>query len=95
MAMMEANERSRVVIIGGGFGGLEAAKALRKVPVDVTLIDRSNHHLFYLVGFKNRVFVLLQWIWAYVVFRRGARLITGRTAKVALRKRRSSPAEAA
>ncbi|MEM7675394.1 MAG: NAD(P)/FAD-dependent oxidoreductase [Myxococcota bacterium] len=34
-------------------------------------------HLFYLVGFKNRVFVLLQWIWAYVVFRRGARLITG------------------
>ena len=36
-------------------------------------------HLFYLVGFKNRVFVLLQWIWSYVVFRRGARLITGHT----------------
>ena len=34
-------------------------------------------HLFYLVGFKNRVFVLLQWIWSYVVYRRGARLITG------------------
>jgi len=36
----------RVVIIGGGFGGLNAAKALRRAPVDVTLIDRRNFHLF-------------------------------------------------
>src|SRR6185503_10088693 len=36
----------RVVIIGGGFGGLEAAKALRKADVRVTLLDRQNHHLF-------------------------------------------------
>jgi NADH:ubiquinone reductase (H+-translocating) len=36
----------RVVIIGGGFGGLQAAKALRKAPVAITLIDRRNHHLF-------------------------------------------------
>jgi NADH dehydrogenase len=36
----------RVVIIGGGFGGLYAAKALRHAPVDVTLIDRRNFHLF-------------------------------------------------
>ena len=35
-----------VVIIGGGFGGLEAAKALRRAPVRVTLLDRQNHHLF-------------------------------------------------
>src|SRR5215475_8229768 len=35
-----------VVIVGGGFGGLEAARALWKAPVQVTLIDRSNHHLF-------------------------------------------------
>jgi NADH dehydrogenase len=35
-----------VVIIGGGFGGLEAAKRLGKAPVRVTLIDRRNHHLF-------------------------------------------------
>lgn len=35
-----------VVIVGGGFGGLRAAKALRNVPVRVTLIDRNNHHLF-------------------------------------------------
>ena len=36
----------RVVIIGGGFGGLYAARALRNAPVRVTLIDRRNHHLF-------------------------------------------------
>src|SRR5215813_4850805 len=35
-----------VVIIGGGFGGLNAAKALRKSPVRVTVVDRHNHHLF-------------------------------------------------
>jgi NADH dehydrogenase len=34
------------VIVGGGFGGLYAAKALRRAPVDVTLIDRRNHHTF-------------------------------------------------
>jgi NADH dehydrogenase len=38
--------RHRVVIIGGGFGGLYAARALRKAPVDITLIDRRNFHLF-------------------------------------------------
>lgn len=38
--------RHHVVIVGGGFGGLCAARALRKVPVQVTLIDRRNHHLF-------------------------------------------------
>ena len=36
----------RVVIVGGGFGGLAVAKALRKAPVEVILIDRENHHLF-------------------------------------------------
>ena len=36
----------RVVIVGGGFGGLFAARFLRRAPVDVTLIDRVNHHLF-------------------------------------------------
>jgi NADH:ubiquinone reductase (H+-translocating) len=36
----------RVVIVGGGFGGLAAAKALRKTNTDVILIDRQNHHLF-------------------------------------------------
>ena len=38
--------RPRVVVIGGGFGGLYAAKMLRKLPVDVTIVDRRNFHLF-------------------------------------------------
>jgi NADH dehydrogenase len=38
--------RHRVVILGGGFGGLRAARALRRAPVDVTLIDRRNYYLF-------------------------------------------------
>ncbi|RYY48204.1 MAG: NAD(P)/FAD-dependent oxidoreductase, partial [Comamonadaceae bacterium] len=37
---------ARVIIIGCGFGGLEAARALRDAPVAITLVDRSNHHLF-------------------------------------------------
>jgi NADH dehydrogenase len=42
-----ANVRApRVVIVGGGFGGLAAAKALRKAPAQIMLIDRTNHHLF-------------------------------------------------
>src|SRR6201982_318473 len=35
-----------VVIVGGGFGGLAAAKGLKRSPVNVLLIDRSNHHVF-------------------------------------------------
>jgi NADH dehydrogenase len=38
--------RHRVVIVGGGFGGLSAALAFRRAPVDVTLVDRCNFHLF-------------------------------------------------
>jgi len=38
--------RPHVVIIGGGFGGLAAARALKDAPVRITLIDRRNHHLF-------------------------------------------------
>ena len=38
--------RPHVVIIGAGFGGLFAVRALRRAPVDVTVIDRTNHHLF-------------------------------------------------
>ncbi len=41
-----ASSRPRIVIIGCGFGGLEAARALRRADVDITLVDRTNHHLF-------------------------------------------------
>jgi NADH dehydrogenase FAD-containing subunit len=44
--MKERPQRPRVVIIGGGFGGLYAAKALANEAVEVTLIDRKNHHIF-------------------------------------------------
>src|ERR1700743_1944231 len=42
------NEASahRVVVVGGGFGGLQAALSLRNAPVEITLIDRRNFHLF-------------------------------------------------
>lgn len=36
----------RVVIIGGGFGGLEAARALARLPLEITVVDKRNHHLF-------------------------------------------------
>ena len=44
--MTSPDPRPHVVIIGAGFAGLEAAKALGDAPVDVTLIDRHNYHLF-------------------------------------------------
>src|SRR5256885_10239908 len=42
----QTSKTPRVVIVGGGFGGLAAAKALGKAPVEVILIDRTNHHVF-------------------------------------------------
>ena len=41
-----SNSRHRVVVVGGGFGGLQAALKLARMPVEVTLIDRRNFHLF-------------------------------------------------
>ena len=46
MANGTNQKRPRVIIVGGGFGGLAAARALRDAPVDVVVIDRSNHYLF-------------------------------------------------
>ena len=43
---MTSDGAHRVVIVGGGFGGLQAARGLRGAPVDITLIDRRNFHLF-------------------------------------------------
>ncbi len=44
--MKEKSQRPRVLVIGGGFGGLYATKALSNEAVEVTLIDRKNHHTF-------------------------------------------------
>jgi NADH:quinone reductase (non-electrogenic) len=46
MTTSETDSAPRVVIVGGGFGGLAAAKALRKTDARVVLIDRQNHHVF-------------------------------------------------
>jgi len=46
VARRPATGRPTVVIVGAGFGGLRAARALRKAPVDVVLVDRHNYHLF-------------------------------------------------
>src|ERR1700759_1937872 len=43
---MKSSARPRVVVIGGGFGGLKAAEVLARLPVDVTIVDRKNHHTF-------------------------------------------------
>ena len=43
---MSTDHQPRVVIIGAGFGGLNAARALKDAPVRVIVIDRQNHHLF-------------------------------------------------
>ena len=40
------DRKKTVVIVGAGFGGLEAAKALRRAPVDVIVVDKQNHHCF-------------------------------------------------
>src|SRR5262247_2287815 len=46
MSMATVAKTHRVVVIGGGFGGLQATQCLKRVPVTVTLIDRRNFHLF-------------------------------------------------
>jgi NADH dehydrogenase len=46
MSDLSAAPNPRVVIVGGGFGGLSFAKGLANAPFDITLIDRNNHHLF-------------------------------------------------
>ena len=53
-AEREVRERiPHVVIVGGGFGGLAAAKALKHTPAHVTLIDRTKHHLFQPLFYRN------------------------------------------
>jgi 2-polyprenyl-6-methoxyphenol hydroxylase-like FAD-dependent oxidoreductase len=64
--------RHRVLIVGGGFGGLAAAKALKRAPVEVTLVDRANHHLFQPL---LRLVTLTRWLWSLLARDRGQRVI--------------------
>ena len=53
------NDRNpRVVIVGGGFGGVAAAKALKNSPARVVLVDRTNHHLFQPLLYQVAISVL-------------------------------------
>ena len=58
-----ARERPHVVIVGAGFGGLEAAKALSPAPVSVTVIDRQNHHCFQPLLYQVATAALLRPTW--------------------------------
>ena len=44
--MESSNSRKKLIVIGGGFAGLNLIKSLKKAPIDITLIDKRNHHLF-------------------------------------------------
>jgi NADH dehydrogenase len=44
--MSGTDDRHRVVVVGGGFGGLQTVRSLRRAPVEITLVDRRNFHLF-------------------------------------------------
>ena len=50
--------QAKIVIVGGGFGGLAAAKALRNTPAQIILIDRANHHLFQPLLYQVAISVL-------------------------------------
>jgi hypothetical protein len=83
--------RPRIAIIGGGFAGLSAARALKDAPAEVILkLGDSLYsgftawllwlsvHLVKLVGFRNRTFVLLDWMFAYLRSERSGRVVLGR-----------------
>src|SRR4028119_158099 len=46
MALQTSTKKPKVVIVGGGFAGLELAKKLRDKPVDILMLDRHNYHTF-------------------------------------------------
>src|SRR5881409_3919395 len=46
MEQSQKDKRPHVLVLGAGFGGLNAARALGKLPVKVTIVDRKNHHTF-------------------------------------------------
>src|SRR5512135_238810 len=43
---MGSNSKPRVIVVGAGFGGLTAARRIARLPVQVTIVDRKNHHTF-------------------------------------------------
>jgi NADH:ubiquinone reductase (H+-translocating) len=60
----------RVMVVGGGFGGLSFGGFF-------AWVLWSTVHVMYLVGFRNRLLVMVNWAWQWLIQARGARLITG------------------
>ncbi|HET9717729.1 MAG TPA: FAD-dependent oxidoreductase, partial [Pseudolabrys sp.] len=82
----------RVVIVGGGFGGLEAAKALAKTPSQLVLIDRQNHHCFQPLLYQVAAAALspadIAWPIRSILSRQeNARVVMGEVDGVELRRR--------
>jgi NADH dehydrogenase len=92
--------RPHVVIIGGGFGGLSAAKALRKADVQVTVLDRRNHHVFQPLLYQVATATLspgdiaapIRWILRHA---RNVRVLLGEAARIDVAARRVKLADGA
>src|SRR6476620_9709673 len=72
-----SNGRHRVVVVGGGFGGLNAARYLKDAPVDVTIVDRTNHHLFQPLLYQVAAGLIAPAIRATIKKQRNARALLG------------------
>jgi NADH dehydrogenase len=84
---LTAEARKRVVIVGAGFGGLESARALARAPVEVTVIDRQNHHCFQPLLYQVATAVIspadIAWPIRGILRRqRNARVVLGRVSGV-------------
>ena len=92
--------RPHVVIIGGGFGGLSAAKALRKADVQVTVLDRRNHHVFQPLLYQVATATLspgdiaapIRWILRHA---RNVRVLLGEASRIDVAARRVELADGA
>ena len=67
-------DKGNLATVGRAFAILETGKI--KMSGFLAWMAWLLIHIFYLIGFRNRVVVLIQWAWAYLTFQRGARLIT-------------------
>jgi NADH dehydrogenase len=97
-AMQRQSQRPQVVIVGAGFAGLEATRALAKVAVDVTLVDARNHHCFQPLLYQVATAALspadVAWpIRAIVRAQRNVRVIMARVTAIDVQARRVHTAE--